>query len=140
MLSPKKTKYRKMHRGRLKGKAVRNNKLLYGTYALQAMEPAWISSKQIEAIRRTILRYTKKTGKLWIRIFPDKSITARAKESRMGSGKGAVSEWVAVVRPGIILFELGGDISSNVALNALKNAMYKLPIKAKILQKNYDKK
>lgn len=139
MLSPKKTKYRKMHRGRLKGKAFRNNKLLYGTYALQALEPSWISSKQIEAIRRTILRYTKKAGKLWIRIFPDKSITARAKESRMGSGKGAVIDWVAVVRPGIILFELGGDIPSTLALNALKNATYKLSIKVKILSKNYEK-
>lgn len=139
MLSPKKTKYRKMHRGRLKGKAFRNNKLLYGNYALQAMEPAWISARQIEAIRRTILRYTKKTGKLWIRIFPDKSVTARAKESRMGSGKGAVIDWVAVVHPGVILFELSGEIPADVAINALNNAIYKLPIKAKILNKYYEK-
>lgn len=139
MLSPKKTNYRKMHRGRLKGKALRNNKFLYGNYALQATEPTWLSSRQIEAIRRTILRYTKKTGKLWIRIFPDKSVTARAKESRMGSGKGAVTDWVAVIHPGTILFELGEGISSAVAINAFKNASYKLPIKAKILINNYDK-
>lgn len=136
MLSPKKTKYRKMHRGRLKGKACRNNKLQSGSYGIQAMEPTWISARQIEALRRTILRYTKKVGKLTIRIFPDKSITARAKESRMGAGKGAVIDWVAVVLPGVILFELGGEIPKEIALKALKHAMYKLPIKAKILDRD----
>lgn len=134
MLSPKRTKYRKMQRGRLKGKALRNNKLSFGDYGIQALEPAWISAKQIEAIRRTLSRYTKKFGKIWIKIFPDKPVTARAPESRMGSGKGNLSHWVAVVKPGTILFELGG-IPEDIALNALKIASYKICIKTKILQK-----
>ncbi len=134
MLSPKKTKYRKMQRGRLKGKACRNNNLNYGGFGLQALEPVWLSSRQIEATRRTISRYTKRAGKLWIKIFPDKSVTARAEESRMGSGKGAVDHWVAVVKPGNILFEVAG-VSKDLALKALKIASYKLPIKTKILVK-----
>jgi large subunit ribosomal protein L16 len=134
MLSPKRTKFRKMHRGRLKGKAYRNNNLSLGDFGLQALEPVWLSSRQIEAARRTISRYTKRTGKLWVKVFPDKSVTARAEESRMGSGKGAVEYWVAVVKPGTILFEIGG-VSSDVALEALKVASYKLPIKSKILSK-----
>jgi large subunit ribosomal protein L16 len=134
MLSPKKTKFRKMHRGRLKGKACRNNKLSLGDFGLQALEPAWLSSKQIEAVRRTISRYTKRTGKLLIKIFPDKSVTARAAESRMGSGKGSVEYWVAVIRPKTVLFEIIG-VSEEVALEALKVASYKLPIKCKILKK-----
>eukprot|EP01041_Mallomonas_annulata_P030039 gene30039-52122_t len=93
MLSPKRTKFRKMQRGRLKGKACRNNKLDHGTYGIQALEPVWLTSRQIEAVRRTISRYTKRTGKLWIKVFPDKSVTARAEESRMGSGKGSVEYW-----------------------------------------------
>ena len=106
LLSPKRTKYRKYHRGRMKGKATNGNKVCFGTYGLQALEPTWITSRQIEAARRTITRYTKRGASLWIRIFPDKSVTARAAESRMGSGKGAVDYWVAVVKPGTILFEI----------------------------------
>lgn len=134
MLSPKRTKFRKMHRGRLKGKACRNNNLSLGEYGLQALEPAWLSSQQIEAVRRTISRYTKRTGKLWIKVFPDKSVTARAEESRMGSGKGAVKYWVAVVKPGNILFEIS-DVPKEIALEALTNARYKLPLSCKLLIK-----
>lgn len=134
MLSPKKSKYRKMHRGRLRGKACRNNTLSQGNFGIQALEPVWLTSRQIEAVRRTISRYTKRTGKLWIKVFPDKSVTARAEESRMGSGKGSVDFWVVVVQPGTILFEIAG-VSREVALEALKVASYKLPIKSKILIK-----
>lgn len=135
MLSPKRTKYRKMQRGRLKGKACRNISLHYGEFGIQALEAVWLSSRQIEAVRRTISRYTKRTGKLWIKVFPDKSVTARAEESRMGSGKGSVDYWVVVIKPGNILFEIGG-VSEDIALHALKIASYKLPIKTKILRKN----
>lgn len=134
MLSPKRTKFRKMQRGRLKGKACRNNKLDHGNFGIQALEPVWLTSRQIEAARRTISRYTKRTGKLWIKVFPDKSVTARAEESRMGSGKGAVDYWVVVIKPGNILFEIAG-VSKEIALEALKIASYKLPIKTKILIK-----
>jgi large subunit ribosomal protein L16 len=134
MLSPKRTKYRKMQRGRLKGKACRNNTLTNGNFGIQALEPVWLTSRQIEAVRRTISRYTKRTGKLWIKVFPDKSVTARAEESRMGSGKGAVQYWVVVVKPGTILFEMNG-IPKETALKALRTASYKLPIKTKILIK-----
>lgn len=134
MLSPKRTKYRKMHRGRLKGKASRNNKLDHGEYGIQALEPIWLTSRQIEAVRRTISKYTKRTGKLWVKIFPDKSVTARPEESRMGSGKGAVEYWVVVIKPGNVLFEITG-IPKDIALEALKIACYKLPIKTKILIK-----
>lgn len=137
MLIPKKTKYRKAQRGRLKGKAIRNTTLTYGDYGLQALEPAWVTSKQIEAVRRTISRYTKRSGKILIKIFPDKPITARSPESRMGSGKGSVEFWVACVRPGTILFEIAGT-SQAIAYQGLKNAKYKLPLKTKIL-KNYEK-
>lgn len=133
MLSPKRTKYRKTQRGRLKGKACRNNRLNHGQYGIQALEPIWLTSRQIEAVRRTISRYTKRTGKLWIKVFPDKSVTARAEESRMGSGKGAVEHWVVVIKPGTILFEIAG-VSKEIALDALRIASYKLPIKTKILQ------
>ena len=108
MLLPKRTKFRKMHRGRLKGVATRSNKVVFGEYGLQALEPTWITSRQIEATRRSITRYVRKTGKIWIRIFPDKSVTERAAESRMGAGKGALAYWVAVVKPGTILFEING--------------------------------
>nr|YP_010032334.1 ribosomal protein L16 [Schizocladia ischiensis]QOW07541.1 ribosomal protein L16 [Schizocladia ischiensis] len=135
MLSPKRTKYRKYHRGRLRGKACRGNTVNFGNYALQALEPTWLTSRQIEATRRTITRYTRRGGKLWITIFPDKSITARALESRMGSGKGAVDYWVAVVKPGTILFELSG-VSERLAKDAIKTASYKLPIKTKFIIKN----
>ena len=107
MLLPKRTKFRKPHRGRMTGKSNANT-IVFGEYGLQAMEPVWITSRQIEATRRSITRYVRKTGKIWIRIFPDKSITERAAESRMGSGKGAVSYWVAVVKPGAVLFEING--------------------------------
>ena len=132
MLSPKRTKYRKYHRGRLKGKASRGNKISFGDYALQALEPTWLTSRQIEATRRTITRYTKRGGKLWITVFPDKSVTARAAESRMGSGKGAVDYWVAVVKPGTVLFELSG-VSLALAKEAMSIAAYKLPIKTKFI-------
>jgi large subunit ribosomal protein L16 len=132
MLSPKRTKYRKTQRGRLKGKASRNNKLVHGDYGIQALEPVWLTSRQIEAVRRTISRYTKRTGKTWIKVFPDKPVTARAEESRMGSGKGAVDYWVVVIKPGNILFEIKG-VTKEVATQALKLAQYKLPIKTKIL-------
>jgi len=134
MLSPKRTKYRKMQRGRLKGKACRNNKLDQGDYGIQALEPIWLTSRQIEAARRTISRYTKRTGKLWIKVFPDKSVTARAEESRMGSGKGAVEYWVVVVKPGTILFEVAG-VTKEIAMEAFRIACYKLPIKTRILTK-----
>jgi large subunit ribosomal protein L16 len=135
MLSPKRTKYRKMQRGRLKGKACRNNKLIYGEFGLQALEPVWLTSRQIEAVRRTISRYTKRTGKLWIKVFPDKSVTARAEESRMGSGKGAVDYWVATVKPGTILFEIS-SVPEEVARAAFNLAAYKLPIKTKFIIRN----
>ena len=132
ILSPKRTKYKKYHRGRMRGKAIRGNEISFGDYALQALEPTWITSRQIEAARRTITRYTKRDASLWIRIFPDKPITARAAESRMGSGKGAVDYWVAVVKPGTILFEIS-SVSEEIAHNALNLARYKLPIKTKFI-------
>ena len=132
MLSPKRTKFRKQHRGRMKGKAFRNNKISFGDYALQSQECGWITSRQIEATRRTITRAMKRSGKLWITIFPDKPITARAAESRMGSGKGAVDYWVAVVKPGTIMFELSG-VSVDLARKAMTLASYKLPVKTKFI-------
>ena len=132
MLSPKRTKYRKYHRGRMRGKATRGNEVSFGEYGLQALEPSWITSRQIEAARRTITRYTKRGAALWIRIFPDKSVTARAAESRMGSGKGTVDYWVAVVKPGTILFEIA-SVPEDVARRAFDLAAYKLPIKTKFI-------
>jgi large subunit ribosomal protein L16 len=134
MLSPKKTKFRKMHRGRLKGYASKNNKLFYGSYGIQILKPAWLSSQLLETIRKLISRYTKRTGKLWFKIFPDKPITARAKESRMGSGKGSVIYWVAIVKPNTILLELD-NISKVLAYKALTAITYKLPVKSKIITK-----
>jgi large subunit ribosomal protein L16 len=110
-----------------------NNRLVHGEYGIQALEPVWLTSRQIEAVRRTITRYTKRTGKLWIKVFPDKTVTARAEESRMGSGKGAVDYWVVVIKPGNILFEIG--VPREVATEALRLARYKLPIKTKKLSK-----
>ena len=133
MLLPKRTKFRKPHRGRMTGKSNANTSV-FGEYGLQAMEPVWITSRQIEATRRSITRYVRKTGKIWIRIFPDKSITERAAESRMGSGKGAVSYWVAVVKPGAVLFEING-LDRKKAFEVLKLASYKLPIKTKIIER-----
>ena len=132
MLSPKKSKFRKQHRGRIKGTASRGNKIAFGDYALQALEPVWLTSRQIEATRRTITRYIKRGGKLWIRVFPDKPITARPAETRMGSGKGSPEFWVAVIKPGHILFELTG-VNQTTAQNAMKLASYKLPIKTKFI-------
>ena len=135
MLTPKRTKYRKYHRGRMRGTKTRGNAICFGNFALQALEPSWITSRQIEASRRTITRYTKRGAKLWIRIFPDKTVTARAAESRMGSGKGAVDYWVAVVKPGTILFEIA-LVPKEVAKAALQLAAYKLPIKTKFIIKD----
>nr|YP_009257579.1 ribosomal protein L16 [Coeloseira compressa]ANH09662.1 ribosomal protein L16 [Coeloseira compressa] len=135
MLSPKKTKFRKHHRGHMRGKATQGNKIAFGEYALQTLEPTWLTSRQIEATRRTITRYVKRGGKLWIRIFPDKPVTARPAETRMGSGKGAPEYWVAVVKPGHILFEITG-VSEQAAKQAMKLASYKLPVKTKFISKN----
>ena len=132
MLSPKRTKYRKPHRGRLKGKAMRGNKIAFGDFALQALEPGWITSRQIEAGRRSMSRYARRGGKLWIRVFPDKSITARAAETRMGAGKGAPDYWVAVVKPGKILYEMRG-VSEAVARSSMRIAAYKMPVKTKFI-------
>ena len=132
MLSPKRTKYRKHHRGRMCGITSKGNEICFGHFGLQALEPAWITSRQIEAARRTITRYTKRGAKLWIRIFPDKSVTARAAESRMGSGKGGVDHWVVVVRRGTILFEIS-SVPLEIARPALKLATYKLPLKTKFI-------
>lgn len=132
MLSPKKTKFRKYHRKRLRGKACRGNHIAFGQYGIQAIEPTWLTSRQIEATRRTITRSVKRGGKLWIRVFPDKAITARAAETRMGSGKGNPEYWVAVIKPGHILFEIS-DVSERDAKRAMKLASYKLPIKTKFI-------
>ena len=136
MLSPKRTKFRKFHRGRMRGKAVKGNQISFGNYGLQALEPTWITSRQIEAARRTITRYTKRGASLWIRIFPDKSVTARAAESRMGSGKGTVDYWVAVIKPGTILFEID-SVPEETARAALRLAASKLPIKTKFISKSH---
>jgi large subunit ribosomal protein L16 len=134
MLSPKRTKFRKPHRGRMKGRAIRNNSITFGDYAIQVQEAGWLTSRQLEATRRTITRYTKRGGKLWIKVFPDKAITARAAESRMGSGKGSPEYWVAVVRPGNIIFEIAG-VRPEVAREALSLASYKLPLRTKFISK-----
>ena len=134
MLSPKRTKYRKQHRGRMRGKASRGNKIAFGDFALQALEPSWITSRQIEAGRRVITRYARRGGKLWIRIFPDKPITMRPAETRMGSGKGVPEYWVAVVKPGKILYELKG-VPETIARAALKIDAYKMPIKTQFIMK-----
>lgn len=134
MLSPKRTKYRKPHRGNFKGKATRGNTIAFGEFGLQALEPCWVTSRQIEAGRRVLTRYVRRGGKLWIRIFPDKAVTARAAGSRMGSGKGAPDYWVAVVQPGKILYELKG-LSEILARQAMKIAAYKMPIKTKFVSK-----
>ena len=131
MLMPKRTKYRKSFRGNMRGKASRGNVLAYGTYGLVATEPSWIKSNQIEAARVAMTRYMKRGGKVWINIFPDKPITAKPAETRMGSGKGSVEYWVAVVKPGRVLFEIDG-VSEEIAREALRLAMHKLPCTCKI--------
>ena len=132
MLMPKRVKYRRVQRGRLKGKATRGNKLAYGDYGLVATEPAWITSNQIEAARIAMTRYIKRGGKVWIKIFPDKPITEKPAETRMGSGKGSPEYWVAVVKPGRIMFEMDG-VSEEVAREAMRLAGHKLPIKTKFI-------
>ena len=134
MLLPKRVKYRRVHRGRLTGKAMRGNKVTYGDFGLQALEPAWITSNQIEAARVAMTRYTKRFGQVWIKIFPDKPITEKPAETRMGSGKGSPKYWVAAVKPCRILLEIGG-INEETAREAMRLAANKLPIKCKFVKK-----
>ncbi|HHT17840.1 MAG TPA: 50S ribosomal protein L16 [Papillibacter sp.] len=134
MLLPKRVKYRKQMRGRMKGKATRGIEVTYGEYGLQATEPAWVTSNQIEAARIAMTRYTKRGGKVWIKIFPDKPVTSKPAETRMGSGKGSPEYWVAVVKPGRILFEIAG-VSEEVAREALRLAGHKLPLKTKFVKR-----
>jgi large subunit ribosomal protein L16 len=134
MLMPKRVKHRKQFRGRMKGKATRGNKIAYGEYGIIALEPAWIKSNQIEAARVAMTRYIKRGGKVWIKIFPDKPVTATAAETRMGKGKGALEYWVAVVKPGRVMFEISG-VSEEIAREALRLATHKLPIKCKIVSR-----
>ncbi len=135
MLLPKRVKYRRVHRGRLTGKAYRGNTVAYGDFGLQAMEPAWITSNQIESARIAMTRYIKRGGQVWIKIFPDKPITEKPAETRMGSGKGSPEYWVAVVKPGRILFEIKG-VPEETAREAMRLAMHKLPIKCKFVKKD----
>jgi large subunit ribosomal protein L16 len=132
MLSPKRTKFRRHHRGRMRGKATRGNTLAFGDYGLQTLERSWITSRQIEAARRAMTRHVRRGGKIWIRLFPDKPVTMRAAETRMGSGKGTPEYWVAVVKPGKILYEIKG-VPETVARVALKLAGAKLPVKTRII-------
>jgi large subunit ribosomal protein L16 len=134
MLMPKRVKYRKQFRGRMKGTATRGCKVDFGEIGLQALEPAWITSRQIEAARRTIVRHLKRRGKVYIRIFPDKPVTAKPAETRMGKGKGSVDHWVAVVKPGRVLFEIAG-VDEQTALEALRLAGHKMPIRTKIIKR-----
>ena len=131
MLMPKRVKYRRVQRGRMKGKASRGNVVTYGEFGLQAAEPGWIKSNQIEAARIAMTRYTKRGGQVWIKIFPDKPVTAKPAETRMGSGKGSPEYWVAVVKPGRVMFEIAG-VPEETAREALRLASHKLPIKTKI--------
>lgn len=137
MLMPKRVKYRRVHRGRMKGKAQKGNTLTYGEYGLQALDPAWITANQIEAARRAMTRYIRRGGNIWIKIFPDKPVTEKPAETRMGSGKGAPSYWVSVVKPGRILFEMSG-VSEEIAREAMRLAAMKLPIKTKFVMKDKD--
>ena len=134
MLMPKRVKFRRMQRGRMTGKATRGNTVAYGEYGLMALEPGWVKSNQIEAARIAMTRYTKRGGKVWIKIFPDKPITQQPAETRMGKGKGSPEYWVAVVKPGRVMFEIGG-VSEEVAREALRLASHKLPIKTKMVKK-----
>jgi large subunit ribosomal protein L16 len=134
MLMPKRVKYRKQFRGRMRGMAKGGKDLQQGEYGLQALEPGWITSRQIEAVRRAMVRHMRRRGRYWIRIFPDKPVTAKPAETRMGKGKGAVDHWVAVVKPGRIMFEIAG-VSDEVAQEALRRAGYKLPIKTQIVSR-----
>ena len=134
MLMPKRVKFRRMQRGRMTGKATRGNTVSYGEYGLMALEPGWVKSNQIEAARIAMTRYTKRGGQVWIKIFPDKPITEKPAETRMGSGKGSPEYWVAVVKPGRVMFEIAG-VSEEVAREALRLASHKLPIKTKIVKR-----
>ena len=137
MLLPKRTKYRKMHRGRMKGKATRGNTVSHGDFGLQTLEPAWITSNQIEAARVAMTRFCKRVGKVWIKIFPDKPVTKKPAETRMGKGKGAPEYWVAVVKPGRVMFEIG-DVPEATAREAMRLAANKLPVKCKFIRKETD--
>lgn len=134
MLMPKRVKYRKQFRGRMKGKASRGSELAFGEFGLQSLEPFWMTSRQIEAARTAIVRHVRRRGKYWIRVFPDKPVTAKPAETRMGKGKGEVDHWVAVVRPGRILFELSG-VSEEMAREAFRLAAHKLPVETKFLKR-----
>jgi large subunit ribosomal protein L16 len=134
MLMPKRVKYRKVHRGRRRGVASRGNQVSFGDYGLQALAPAWLSSRQIEAARRAIVRYLRRGGKLWIRVFPDHAVTKRPAETRMGGGKGAVEYWAAVVRPGLMLFEVAG-VTEEEAKSAMRLASHKLPIATQFVRR-----
>jgi large subunit ribosomal protein L16 len=134
MLMPKRVKYRKQMRGRMKGRASRGAKVTFGEFGLQAAEPCWMTSRQLEAARRAIVRYVRRGGKLWIRVFPDKPVTAKPAETRMGSGKGAVDHWVAVIKPGRVLFEIAG-VSEDQAREAMRLAAHKLPIKTQFVRR-----
>lgn len=132
MLLPKRVKYRKAHRGRMKGRASRGTRVHFGEFGLQALEPCWMTSRQIEAARRAIVRHVKRGGKLWIRVFPDKPVTAKPAETRMGGGKGSPDHWVAVVKPGRVIFEISG-VKEEVAREAMRLAAHKLPIKTQFV-------
>ena len=132
MLMPKRVKYRRVHRGRMTGKAMRGNTLAYGEFGLVATEPGWITSNQIEAARIAMTRFTKRSGQVWIKIFPDKPVTKKPAETRMGSGKGSPEYWVSVVKPGRVMFEIAG-VSEEIAREALRLASHKLPIKTKVI-------
>jgi large subunit ribosomal protein L16 len=134
MLMPKRVKYRKQMRGRMKGKATRGAVVQFGDYGLQATEPVWLSGRQIEAARRAMVRYIKRRGKIWIRVFPDKPVTQKAAETRMGKGKGSVEFWVAVIKPGRVLFEMSG-VEEELAREALRLAAHKLPCKTKFVRR-----
>ncbi len=134
MLMPSRVKYRKQQRGRMGGKAVSGSTLAFGDYGLQALEPCWMTSRQIEAARVSMTRYIRRAGKVWVRIFPDKAVTAKAAETRMGSGKGAPDHWVAVIRPGRVLFEMAG-VQEAVAKEALRLASHRLPIKVRFVSR-----
>jgi large subunit ribosomal protein L16 len=134
LMMPRRVKYRKQHRGRMKGRALRGATIAFGDFGLQALEPCWMTSRQIEAARRAIVRHVKRRGKLWIRVFPDKPVTKRPAETRMGKGKGSLDHWVAVVKPGRIIFEIAG-VSEEAAREAMRLASHKLPIKTRFVKR-----
>ena len=139
MFMPKRVKYRKAQRGRMKGKATRGNTITYGEFGMQALEPAWITSNQIEAARIAMTRYSRRGGKVWIKIFPDKPVSSKPAETRMGSGKGSPDHWVAVVKPGRVMFEMGG-MPEEIAREAIRLASHKLPCKVKFIKREIDSK